>query len=107
MITKLAINPDWPKELPTPGIDWDQFHNYDHEPSELECRCDRVSFGHAKIVFVQSYTPTGALYPRAAGMRLVSEKPCPGCGLRDNYRRASSGPEKITIRKDDVGKAGQ
>ncbi len=59
--------------MPTP---WEK-----HEDQTLYCFCDSVWRGKARIEI------------EGQNMRLVTEKPCPGCGKCDNLRKASSDPE--------------
>lgn len=64
-------------------IDWRAFDCY--PLAEIECACGEVYRSHSKYV--------GAL------RTVVTEKPCPNCGMTQGHvRRASHEPERVTIR---------
>lgn len=67
-----------------PPIDWSKFT----EPptTTCYCRCGTRYRSHCKSARVEGL------------WRLVSQKPCPGCGKTNDCYRASTDPESFTIR---------
>lgn len=62
-------------------IDWSRFDRFTE--NTCACRCGAEFRSHTTVL--------------TAPPRLVSRKPCPGCGQTENLRRASSDPEEFVI----------
>lgn len=66
-----------------PVVDWVPLLAF--SDNELECGCGYIYRGHAKYVLNHGIVP------------MIN---CPGCGRWDHIRRASSDPERFTLRDD-------
>lgn len=63
-------------------IDWSKRDQFSEDT--VECRCGVQFRSHAKAVF-------------GGGGRIVSRKPCPGCGATEWHRASRSDPETYEL----------
>lgn len=64
-----------------PETEWTRFDAFPE--NTLTCGCGRVYRSHSRFSHI--------------GSMIEPRWPCPGCGSRDDIRRASSDPELMTI----------